>query len=104
MNAVLLKLIIWEHLGFHISQRFYYVNYALLLFILVYGKIKSSKTITDHPNHLCLTNIALGNYVGTLTTSFTDNYNFSLMLMIMFGTILNMNIAAFLFTLVSFAF
>ena len=90
-------------LGFHISQRFYYVNYALLLFILVYGKIKSSKTITDHQIIFVSLTLLLG-IVGTLTTSFTDNYNFSLMLMIMFGAILNMNIAAFLFTLVSFAF
>ena len=89
--------------GRHISERFYYVNYALLLFMLIYGKIKSKKSITD--NQVIFVSITLlFGIIGTLVTSFTDNYVTSLMLMIMFSTILNINVAAFLFALVSFAF
>ena len=33
--------------GRHISERFYYVNYALLLFMLIYGKINCFQNILN---------------------------------------------------------
>ena len=91
-----------ENTGATIRQKIYYVNYGLFLLLLIYGRFikTSSKNLTNSQASFMSIALLFGT-IGSLVTSFTEAFHWSMMMMIMFGTLLNINIAAFLFVLVS---
>ena len=83
-------------------QKFYYINFFLLQILIIYGRFikKSAKNLTN--NQAIFMSIALlFGTIGSLVTSFTEAFHWSLMISISFSTLLNVNIAAFLLVLVS---
>ena len=91
-------------------RRFYYLNYAIFLFILLYQRIGRNKVykLKDAQIMFILISIFLG-VIGTLSIIIpfgiagTAFNTWALMSTFTFGTILNMNIASFLVFLISLA-
>ena len=85
-----------------LRQKFYYINFFLLQILIIYGRFikKSARDLTN--NQAIFMSIALVfGTIGSLVTSFTQAFYWSLMISIGFSTLLNVNIAAFLLVLVS---
>ena len=79
---------------------FYYLNFALFLLLLSYSKLTSFKRTSTTSMHIIFVCIAL--FIGTLgilPLTFSNTYMHSLILLMGYGTLLNMNIAAFLVVL-----
>lgn len=81
-----------------VVSRFFYVNYALFLIILVFKQ--NLKTLNKyHVIFLSLT-LLLGAY-GNLAPIFAISYQRSLVFQQMSGVLINMNLSAFLFAIVT---
>jgi len=104
---------IWDYkCGFHqisflqnilnlLQNKFYYLNYALFILILIYRRILTNKSQNGLTNSL-ITFICIALLIGTigiLPSSYSINYIWSLMIAMGYSTLLNMNIAAFLIIL-----
>ena len=85
-----------------LQYKFYYLNFTLFLLILIYNKFAGliSKNKTFKNIHVIFITIALFfGTLGVLPCSLAYSYAWSLMAGMMFSTILNMNIVAFLIVL-----
>ena len=83
-----------------LQNKFYYLNFALFLLILIYDNLSKAFNKKMESHHILFIAIALFcGTIGAVPRSYTSGYVWSLMTMMMFGTILNMNIAAFLIVL-----
>jgi hypothetical protein len=85
-----------------LQYKFYYLNFTLFLLILIYHKFVGLITTNRNFENIHVIFISLALFLGTLGVlpcSFGYFYTWSLMAGMMFSTILNMNIAAFLIIL-----
>jgi hypothetical protein len=91
-----------KYLMKELQYKFYYLNFTLFLLILIYRKfIGLATTKNKYRNSrviFCCIALLCGCF-GVLPNSFGGAYLWSLMSLMIFSTILNMNIAAFLIVL-----
>ena len=85
-----------------LQYQFYYLNTTLFLLLLIFTNLSKIHNIKMQKHSIIF--IAITLIIGTLgilPPTFDDTYNWSLITMLMFGTLLNMNITAFLIVLYS---
>lgn len=91
-----------KQLSGELQYKFYYLNTILFLLILIFNNLTKLYKKNFENNHIIFISMTLFiGVLGILPPSFNDNYNWSLIGMMLFGTLLNMNIAAFLAVLYS---
>ncbi len=89
-------------LSSELQYKFYYLNTTLFLLILIFNNLsKLHKKTLENYNIIFIAITLFIGVLGILPPSFNDNYMWSLIAMMVFGTLLNMNIAAFLVVLYS---
>lgn len=91
-----------QQLSTQLQYKFYYLNASLFLLILIFNNLtKLHKKSLKNYNIVFIAITLFIGILGILPSSYDDNYTWSLIIMMGFGTILNMNIAAFLAVLYS---
>ena len=83
-----------------LQYKFYYLSTALFFLIMIFNNLSKFHNKKINNNNIIF--IAISLFIGTLgilPPSYNHSYTWSLILMMMFGTLLNMNIAAFLVVL-----
>ena len=96
------QIISLEYLMKQLQYKFYYLNHTLFLLLLIYHKFVGFTNIKNISQNYRIIFICIALFcgsLGVLPTSFGEGYAWSLVAIMIFSTILNMNIAAFLIVL-----
>lgn len=101
-NCASLQIESLNDISSELQNKFYYLNTTLFLLLLIFTNLSkiSNKKLEKHNIVFIAITLFIGT-LGVLPPTYDDSFTWSLIAMMVFGTLLNMNIAAFLVVLYS---